>query len=175
MAALGVARYLFRPDIIHSHDWQAALVPVYMREHFHADPTFLGVKHLFTIHNLGYQGMFPPDVLPEIALDRRLFNPGQLEFFGKVNFLKAGIAWSDAVSTVSKGYAREIQTPELGFGLDGFLREHGPITGIVNGVDYDGVESRNTIAASPATIRRTIFRANANASAHLLAEFGLPE
>ncbi len=63
-------------------------------------------------------------------------NPEQLEFFGDVNFLKAGIAWSDAVSTVSKGYAREIQTPEYGFGLDGFLRKHGPITGIVNGVDY---------------------------------------
>ena len=63
-------------------------------------------------------------------------NPEQLEFFGRVNFLKAGIAWSNAVSTVSKGYAREIQTPEYGFGLDGFLRRHGPITGIVNGVDY---------------------------------------
>ena len=69
-------------------------------------------------------------------MDSRLFNPEQLEFHGKLNLLKGGIAFSDAVSTVSKGYAREIQTPEYGFGLDGFLRKHGPIYGIVNGVDY---------------------------------------
>ena len=67
MAALGVARHLFRPDILHAHDWQAALVPVYLREHFHRDPTFSGVKTLFTIHNLGYQGVFGPEVLPQIA------------------------------------------------------------------------------------------------------------
>ena len=137
MAALGVARHLFRPDIIHTHDWPAALTPVYIGEHFRGDPTFLGVKLLFTIHNLGYQGIFGPEVLPAIGLDSRLFNPAQLEFFGKLNLLKGGIAWSDAVSTVSKGYAREIQTPEYGFGLDGFLLRHAPIYGIVNGVDYN--------------------------------------
>jgi starch synthase len=137
MAAIGVARHLFRPDIVHVHDWQASITPVYLREHFGGDPTFLGVKTLLTIHNLGYQGVFGPEVLPEIALDPKLLNPAQLEFFGRVNFLKAGIYWSDAVSTVSKGYAREIQTPEYGFGLDAFLRRHGPVTGIVNGVDYN--------------------------------------
>jgi starch synthase len=136
MAAVGVARHLFRPHVLHLHDWQAALTPVYIREHFRGDPTFLGAKTLLTIHNLGYQGLFPPAALPQIALSPALMNPDQLEFFGRVNFLKAGIAWSDAVSTVSKGYASEIQTPEYGFGLDGFLRRHGPITGIVNGVDY---------------------------------------
>jgi starch synthase len=137
MAAIGVARYLFRPHILHLHDWQAGLAPVYLREHFRGDPTFMGLKTLLTIHNLGYQGLFSPEVLPQIALDSRLLNPDQLEFFGRVNFLKAGIAWSDAVSTVSKGYAREIQTPEYGFGLDGFLRRHAPVTGILNGVDYE--------------------------------------
>jgi len=136
MAALSVARYLFRPDIIHAHDWQAGLLPVYIHEHFRNDPTFSGMKLLFTMHNAGYQGIFGPEVLPEIGLDTLLLNPEQLEFFGKVNFLKAGVAFSHAVSTVSKGYAREIQTPEYGFGLDGFLRRHGPIAGIVNGVDY---------------------------------------
>ncbi len=136
MAALGVARYLFRADVMHVHDWQAALVPVYLAEHFHTDPTFLGTKVLFTIHNLGYQGLFRPEILPAIGLEPKLFNPDQLEFFGDVNFLKGGIAWSDAVSTVSKGYASEIQRPEYGFGLDGFLRRHRPIHGIVNGVDY---------------------------------------
>ena len=174
MAAVGVARHLFRPDIIHTHDWQAALVPVYIREHFSTDPSFLGIKHLFTIHNLGYQGLFPSEVLPEIALDRRLFNPGQLEFFGKVNYLKAGIAWSDAVSTVSKGYAQEIQTREYGFGLDGFLREHRPITGIVNGVDYNewnpetDVHIMRNYSADDLAGKRDCKRA-------LLSEFGLPE
>jgi starch synthase len=174
MAAIGVARRLFRPDVFHLHDWQAALTPVYLREHFRGDPTFIGVKTLLTIHNLGYQGLFAPQVLPEIALDTKLLNPDQLEFFGRVNFLKAGIAWSDAVSTVSKGYAREIQTPEYGFGLDGFLRRHGPITGIVNGVDYslwnpehDPLIPRNY---SPGDLsgKRACKLA-------LLAEYGLPQ
>jgi starch synthase len=136
MAAVGVARYLFRPQIIHVHDWQAALMPVYVRQHFDNDPTFSGVEVLLTIHNLGYQGIFAPEAIPLIGLDSRLFNPEQLEFYGRLNLLKGGIAFSDAISTVSKGYAREIQTPEYGFGLDGFLRKHGPIYGIVNGVDY---------------------------------------
>jgi starch synthase len=174
MAALGVARYLFKADVLHLHDWQAALAPVYIREHFRGDPTFMGVKTLLTIHNLGYQGLFPPEVLPEIALDRRLLNPDQLEFFGRVNFLKAGIAWSDAVSTVSKGYAREIQTPEYGFGLDGFLRRHGPVTGIVNGVDYNlwNPERDPHIARNYSPGDLSGKRACKQA---LLAEYGLPQ
>ena len=82
------------------------------------------MKTLLTIHNLGYQGIFAPQVAARNRTGSALMNPDQLEFFGDVNFLKAGIAWSDAVSTVSKGYAREIQTPEYGFGLDGFLRRN---------------------------------------------------
>ncbi len=135
-AALSVARYLFRPDVIHCHDWQTALLPVYLREHFRVDPTFSGVKVLFTIHNLGYQGVFGREILGSVGLDPRLFNPEQLEFFGNVNYLKGGIGFSDAISTVSKGYAREIQTRAFGFGLDDFLRKHGPVLGILNGVDY---------------------------------------
>jgi starch synthase len=174
MAAIGVARHLFRPQIFHLHDWQAALAPVYLREHFHGDPTFMGMKTLLTIHNLGYQGLFPPEVLPQIALDSRLMNPDQLEFFGRVNFLKAGIAWSDAVSTVSKGYAREIQTPEYGFGLDGFLRRHGPVAGIVNGVDYkawnpgDDPNIARNYSSSDLSGKRACKQA-------LLADYGLPQ
>jgi starch synthase len=173
MAAVGVARHLFRPNVLHMHDWQAALTPVYIREHFRGDPTLLGVKTLMTIHNLGYQGVFGPEVLPQIALDPRLMNPDQLEFFGRVNFLKAGIAWSDAVSTVSKGYAREIQTPEYGFGLDGFLRRHSPITGIVNGVDYNewSPEHDPHIAQNYSIVDLSGKRACKQA---LLAEYGLP-
>ena len=173
MAGLAVARYLFRPDIIQAHDWQAALVPVYLGEHFHADPTFIGVKTLFTIHNLGYQGIFAPEALSEIGLSPKLFNPDQLEFYGKLNLLKGGIAFSDAVSTVSKGYAREIQTPEYGFGLDGFLREHGPIHGIVNGVDYEEWNpERDRYIARDYSVDDLSGKGNCKQA--LLAEFGLP-
>jgi starch synthase len=174
MAAIGVARYLFRPDILHLHDWQAALTPVYIREHFRGDPTFIGVKTLMTIHNLGYQGLFPPEALAQIALEPKLLNPDQLEFFGRVNFLKAGIGWSDAVSTVSPSYAREIQTPEYGFGLDGFLRRHGPVTGILNGVDYNewNPEHDPHIARPYSANDLSGKRACKQA---LLAEYGLPQ
>jgi starch synthase len=174
MAAVGVARYLFRPNVLHLHDWQAALTPVYIREHYKGDPTFIGLKSLLTIHNMGYQGLFPPAALQQIALDSRLMNPDQLEFFGRVNFLKGGIAWSDAVSTVSKGYAREIQTPEYGFGLDGFLERHGPVTGIVNGVDYNewNPEHDRYIAQNYSPGDLSGKRACKQA---LLAEYGLPQ
>ena len=136
-AALELVRRVFRANIVHCHDWQAALAPVYVRHVFRGDPHFAGSKLLFTIHNLGYQGMFPPEVLPQIGLDTSIYTPDCMEFFGKVNLMKGGIYFSDAVSTVSRSYAREIQTPELGFGLDAFLRGHARlVTGIVNGVDY---------------------------------------
>ncbi len=121
-AALAIARRVFRPRIFHCHDWQAALVPVYLRGTLAGDPTFMGVKSLLTIHNLGYQGLFPRSTLGELGLDRSVFHVGGLEFFGKVNFLKGGISYSDAISTVSPTYATEIQTPEYGCGLDGVLR-----------------------------------------------------
>lgn len=174
LAAIGVARHLFRPDIVHLHDWQASLTPVYIREHFRGDPTFIGARTLLTIHNLGYQGIFGREALPQIALDARLMTPDQLEFYGRVNFLKAGIAWSDAISTVSKGYAREIQTSEYGFGLDGFLRRHGPVTGIVNGVDYHewNPEHDPHLAQNYSATDLSGKRACKQA---LLAEFGLPQ
>jgi starch synthase len=113
------------------------MTPTYLRTALTGDPTFTGIKTLFTIHNLGYQGLFPKSALAEIGLDPGLFHPGGVEFFGQVNFMKAGIAYSDALSTVSPTYAREIQTPEYGFGLDGLLRSRSDVlSGIVNGVDY---------------------------------------
>jgi starch synthase len=174
LAAIGVARHLFPADLLHLHDWQAALAPVYMREHFRGDPTFRRIKSLLTIHNLGYQGIFGPEVAPQLGLEPRWMNPEQLEFFGDVNFLKAGIAWSDAISTVSKGYAREIQTSEYGFGLDGFLRKHGPITGIVNGVDYSqwSPEHDPHIAQNYSAADLSGKRACKQA---ILAEYGLPD
>lgn len=173
IAGLDVARYLFQPQVIHTHDWQAALAPVYLREHFHTDPTFIGVKTLFTIHNLGYQGIFDATALPAIGLSPQVFNPEELEFFGKLNFLKGGIAFSNAVSTVSKGYAREIQTPEYGFALDGFLRKHAPIYGIVNGVDYEEWNpEKDPYIAKPYSVDELAGKRVSKQA--LLAEFGLP-
>ncbi len=136
-AALTMVRHVFRPDIVHCHDWQAALVPIFKRTVFAGDPTFMGMPVVLTIHNLGYQGLFPPTALPEMGLDASLFTPAGLEFFGQVNLLKGGILMSDAITTVSPTYAREIQKPELGFGLDGVLMtRRDAIQGILNGVDY---------------------------------------
>ena len=136
-AALDVARHLFLPDILHCHDWQSALAPIYLRYAFTGDPTFLGMRVLFTIHNLGYQGLFPPEALHDLGLGDDIFQPNVLEFFGRVNLLMGGLHFSDAINTVSRGYAREIQTPEFGFGLDAFLRARaGRLSGILNGVDY---------------------------------------
>lgn len=136
-AALEIARWIFRPQVIHCHDWQAALVAPYMRHTLALDPTFFGMKIVLTIHNLGYQGRFGPEALPATGLDGSLYRPDALEFHGDVSFLKGGMVFADAITTVSRGYAREIQTPEYGFGLDGLLRARaGVLTGILNGADY---------------------------------------
>src|SRR5574340_730791 len=136
-AALAVARYIFRPDIVHCHDWQAGLVPAYLRTTFANDPTFLGAPVLFTIHNLGYQGLFPREVLADIALDARAFVSEGLEYYGQISFIKGGLNYSDWLNTVSPTYALEIQTPEYGVGMDGVLRAHKAVlSGVLNGVDY---------------------------------------
>ena len=126
------------PDIIHCHDWQTALVPIYLRDLYSQDEFFRNTAVLFTIHNLGYQGLFPPHILPQISLHAGLFTIDGLEYYGKVNLLKGGIIYSDFVTTVSRKYAEEIQTPEFGCGLEGVLRSRADrLQGIVNGVDYD--------------------------------------
>ncbi len=127
----------FAPDILHGHDWQSAAAFAVLKHHGAADPFFAGTRSLFTIHNLAYQGLFDKGILAALGLPDSLFHMNGLEFFGKVNFLKAGILYSTAVSTVSPRYAREIQTPEFGCGLDGLLRSRaGVLHGIMNGVDY---------------------------------------
>lgn len=125
------------PDIIHCHDWQTALVPIYLRNLYQNDEFFQKTSVLFTIHNLGYQGLFPPHILPQISLHAGLFTVDGLEFYGKANLLKGGIIFSDFITTVSRKYAEEIQTPEFGYGLEGVLKSRGDcLEGIVNGVDY---------------------------------------
>jgi starch synthase len=127
----------FRPEIVHGHDWQAALAFAYLKFVYADDPFFGRTRSLFTIHNLAYQGLFDREALASIDLPGSLFNMNDLEYFGRVNALKAGILYSTAVTTVSPRYSREIQTPEFGCGLDGLLRSRaGVLHGILNGVDY---------------------------------------
>ncbi len=126
----------FSPDIIHSNDWQTALVPVYLNTFYKYDAFFSRTKTLFTIHNLAYQGLFPKDEFPKMGLDWALFHINYFEFYGKVNLMKAGIVYSDAVSTVSPTYAKEILTKEFGCGLEGVLQARkNVLNGILNGID----------------------------------------
>jgi starch synthase len=173
-AAIGVARHLFRCDILHCHDWQSGLIPAYLRSTYSTDPVFLGTKTLFTIHNLGFQGLFPAAALAEVALDPALYRPAGLEFFGQVSYIKSGISFASALNTVSPTYAREIQTHELGFGLDGALRARAAVlSGILNGVDYRewNPESDPLI---PARYSAQDLSGKAVCKEHLLQEFGLP-
>ena len=133
-----VKRAATPPDILHCHDWQTALVPIYLRNLYAEDGFLSRTSVVFTVHNLGYQGLFPPHILPHISLHAGLFTIDALEYYGKVNFLKGGIVFSDFVTTVSRKYAEEIQTPEYGCGLEGVLKSHADrLQGILNGVDYD--------------------------------------
>src|ERR1041385_5791618 len=137
-AVLEAAKILGVPDVLHCHDWQTALIPVLLPTNYMGCPSYRGVPVVFTIHNIGYQGLFSPDVLPLLGLPWELFTINRLEFFDKVNLLKGGLVFSDYITTVSKKYSQEIQTAEFGFGLDGVLRGRSTtVTGILNGVDYD--------------------------------------
>jgi starch synthase len=137
-AVLEASKVLGVPQVFHCHDWQSALVPVMLRTLYAEDPAFRDVATVFTIHNMGYQGLFPPDTLPLLTLPWELLTISKMEFFGQVNFLKGALVFSDYVTTVSKKYSQEIQTTEYGFGLEGVLRARAAtVSGILNGVDYD--------------------------------------
>jgi starch synthase len=137
-AVLEASKVLGVPHVFHCHDWQSALVPVMLRTLYAEDPAFRDVATVFTIHNMGYQGLFPPDTLPLLMLPWDLLTMSKMEFFGQVNFLKGALVYSDYVTTVSKKYSQEIQTTEYGFGLEGVLRDRAAtVTGILNGIDYD--------------------------------------
>ncbi|MHC4139396.1 MAG: glycogen synthase GlgA [Planctomycetota bacterium] len=124
-------------DIIHCHDWQTALIPVYLKTLFAHDKKLSSIKTVLTIHNLAYQGMFRQEDMKLTGLDMSLFNWKNLEHWGKVNFLKCGIVFADIVTTVSKKYAEEISTVEFGCGLENVIKEYeNKLYGIINGVDY---------------------------------------
>jgi starch synthase len=129
-------RASWRPDLLHAHDWQTALAVVYPRSLYAGHPDIAGLRTLFTVHNLGYQGLFPGSDYWKTGLGPELFTPGTLEFYGKVNLLKGGLLFADYLNTVSVTYSQEIQTPEFGNGLEGVLAmRRDRLAGVVNGID----------------------------------------
>lgn len=129
----------FWPDIIHTNDWHAGLVNVFLKLEHQDDERYQKIRTLYTIHNLRYQGIFPKNVMSDVlGLDWKYFNNGDLEFYDAVNFMKGGLIYADFISTVSKTYAQEIQYEYFGENLDGLLRSRkDDLYGIVNGLDYD--------------------------------------
>ena len=129
----------FRPDIIHCHDWQTGLVPVYLKERFQGNEFYWGIKSVMTIHNLKFQGVWDIQTIKNITgLSDYYFTPDKLESNRDANYLKGGIVYADAITTVSNTYAEEIKTPFYGEGLDGLMRARSnSLRGIVNGIDYE--------------------------------------
>ncbi len=128
----------YKPDVIHCNDWQTGLIPVFKDAFYSSDPFYEGVKTVFGLHNLAYQGLFPVEKFYLLGLDWSYFTYQGIEFYGRVNCLKAGLMYSDVIVTVSPRYAKEIQTPEYGWGLDGVLRSRrDKLFGILNGIDYE--------------------------------------
>ena len=129
----------FQPDIIHCHDWQASLIPLFIKTHYHENSFYEEIKTVFTIHNLKYQGIFPKEVLSELlGLGEEHFTVDSVEFHGNVNYLKSAINHANVLTTVSETYAKEIQNPYYGEQLDGLLRDRSnELHGIVNGIDYE--------------------------------------
>lgn len=129
----------FKSDIIHCNDWHTGLMGVFLKEDFWHDDFYKGIKVIYTIHNLKYQGIYPPSIMRDIiGLPQELFDNGSLECDGCVNYMKSGMVYADHITTVSPSYAQEITYPYFGEGLDGYIRDNGEkVTGIINGLDID--------------------------------------
>ncbi len=138
-AALACLPYLEAPpQILHCHDWQTGLISVFLNSHYKDNPFYRSLKTVLTIHNLHYRGTFPAEVMGDVlGLGEEFFNFEGLEFFGQVSYLKGGLVFSDLLTTVSKTYAQEIQTPEFGEKMEGVLQQRkDDLYGILNGIDY---------------------------------------
>ncbi|WP_201003694.1 glycogen synthase GlgA [Paenibacillus glycanilyticus] len=176
VAVMEAVRYLdYKPDIVHCHDWQAGLIPVLLRTRYSNDPAWDGVKSVFTIHNLMYQGLFGIDLLKELlGAGDEMFTADKLEFHGAASCLKGGLVYADKLTTVSESYAREIQSWEHGEKLDGLLSSRsGDLTGIINGIDTELYDPMNDDALHT-PYRSSISRKRKN-KLSLQAELGLPE
>jgi starch synthase len=162
-----------RPDVIHAHDWQTALLPLYLRHRPDLAGALAGTPSLFTVHNLAYQGVFPAAALAYTGVPPHLFHPGGVEYYGKLNLLKGGLLYADAISTVSPRYSEEIRTPAFGEGLDGVLRDRaGALQGILNGVDAE-VWNPETDPFLPAAFSAAAPAGKARCKEALLQAFGL--
>ena len=175
IAALEWAAQQAEPiHVVHAHDWQAGLVPAYLKQHFARHPALGQVPTVFTIHNLAYQGIVDKAWLPRLGLGWDLFTVNGLEFWDRVSLLKAGVNFSDAITTVSPTYAEEIQRPEYGFGFDGVIRSRADaLTGILNGIDVD-TWSPERDPYLPAAFSARSLAGKAAAKRAVLQAFGLP-
>lgn len=165
------------PDVIHCNDWQTALLPVMLREdpQISQDAELSQIATLYTIHNMAYQGLFPPESLAALGLPPRLFSPAAMEFYGHLNLMKGALVYADILTTVSPTYAREIQTPEFGCGLEGVLQgRSGDLFGILNGIDYDQWNPADD-AYLPAAFTPDDLAGKAACKRELQRELGLPD
>jgi starch synthase len=176
MAVLdGVAQTGWKPDVVHCNDWHTAAIPAYIKTRLADDSFWRAMPTLFTIHNLAYQGRYDVSHLSQTGFGWDLFKPDFLEFYGDINLMKAGIAFADRLNTVSATYAEEIQTPDLGNGLDGFLRtRRDDLCGILNGVDYDRWNPA-TDPDIPANYTQADMSGKGRCKLALQRDLGLPE
>jgi starch synthase len=168
------ARSANPPDVVHAHDWQAGLAPVYLRTRYPDHPVLGRVASVFTIHNLAYQGLFEPDWLPRLDLPWELMSIDRMEYWGRISFLKGGINDADMITTVSPRYAQEIQTPLEGCGMDGVLRRRaGELVGILNGIDTTLWDpERDPHLPAPFNVRNRSGKREAKRT--VLTNYGLP-
>lgn len=165
-----------RPEVIHCNDWQTGLIPVYLKTLYQRAPELRTAGALLTIHNLAYLGLFPHWDMALTGLEWHLFNWRQLEFHGKLCFMKAGLVFADMLSTVSPTYSREIQTSRLGSGLEGLLRyRSADLRGIVNGIDIEAWTPKNEPMLAARYDAATVNEGKARCKAWLQRKAGLPE
>ena len=163
----------WRPDVIHLNDWHTALAAAYLGTTHAKDGRYRGIRSVLTIHNLQFQGVFDRALFDWTGLPRETWSPEGVEFFGRLNFLKAGIVYADRVNTVSPSYAREIRTEEQGQGLDGLLRSRASkLSGILNGIDHDVWDPARDPHIALRYTRKSVARKAANKEA-LQREVGL--
>jgi len=165
------------PDVIHCNDWQTGPLPTMLKTdaYMRGDEQLRGIRTMFTIHNLAYQGLFSADTAADLGFGDEVFHPGAMEFYGSLNFLKGGLVFSDMLTTVSPTYAREIQTPEFGCGLEGVLRQRTRhLFGILNGIDYQQWNPK-TDTNLPAHYSAENTQNKAACKVALQAELGLEE
>lgn len=164
----------FWPDVIHCNDWHSAMTPAFLRTLYAGDERYRSIRTAFTIHNLQHQGLFGRDLFEWMGLPAESWGPEGVEFYGRLNFMKAGIAYADLVNAVSPTYAKEIQTKEYGYGLEDLLRSCGSrLSGILNGIDYD-VWNPARDAQIPRTYTRSTIAKKAEDKHALQKEAGVP-